>query len=416
VSIHELDSMTSLNHSDALIMDQIVQHNQIDADALAAVYHRCVQENRLAEVRHLLGGLQVRFPNDRQVKQLYIALCLQQNHPDEAMRAIQSLVACCTPDNGLIDAALAVRPSAADGGISSDNADGPSISLCMVVKNEAARIGACLNSVQSLVDEIVVVDTGSTDRTKDVARIFGARIFEYQWNNDFASARNYGLDQVIGDWVLILDADEIIAAQDHDYLRKLVEQAGPKQMAFNIETRNYTHVVNAIGWQANNKSYRQYEAGSGWYPTRKVRLFPRTPSIRFRFPVHERVDPKILELGMPIVECPIPVHHYGCLNEAKKLEKAQLYLQLGYAKLDQFKDDLEALRELAVQAGQLEQWDKAIELWQHFIRLKPDYPEAHVNLAGLHWQIGQYDKALACAKSAVALDQNLKEAHYNVAM
>jgi Flp pilus assembly protein TadD len=92
--------MTSQNHSDALIMDQIVQHNQIDADALHAVYHRCVQENQLAEARLLLDGLQVRFPNDRQVKQLHIALCLQQNHLDEAMRAIQSLVACCTPDNG----------------------------------------------------------------------------------------------------------------------------------------------------------------------------------------------------------------------------------------------------------------------------------------------------------------------------
>jgi hypothetical protein len=93
-------------------MDQVVQHKirSMRMTALHAVYHRCVQENRLL-ARPVICSMVCKFvfPSDRQVKQLYIALCLQQNHLDEAMRAIQSLVACCTPDNGLIDAALAVR-------------------------------------------------------------------------------------------------------------------------------------------------------------------------------------------------------------------------------------------------------------------------------------------------------------------
>jgi glycosyltransferase involved in cell wall biosynthesis len=398
------------------MIDHVLTQNRIDADALHAAYNRYIVGNRYTDARRLLDDLQDRFPSNRQVNQLSIALWLQQSNPIQAMREIQSLVSCCTPDDGLIDAALAVRDKISKQSRPLSKASCPTISLCMVVKNESASIGACLNSVKPLVDEIVLVDTGSVDRTKDIARIFGTHVLDYPWNNDFAAARNYGLERANCDWVLILDADEIIAADDHDKIRDLVKQAESKRMAFNIETRNYTHLVNTFGWRANDDTYQNCLAGNGWYPTRKVRLFPRIPGIRFRFPVHERVDPTIIESGLMIVDCPIPVHHYGCLNEVKKQEKAKLYFKLGYDKLDQYKDDLEAIRELAVQAGQLEYWDKAIEMWHYFITLKPDFPEAHVNMAGIHWQIGHYGKALSFARSAISLDPNSKEAHYNVAI
>ena len=82
------------------------------------------------------------------------------------------------------------------------------LALCMIVKDEEAHLGCCLESVKGLVDEIVVVDTGSTDRTVEIARQYGARVFSYGWHDDFAAARNVSLSHAGADWILVLDADE----------------------------------------------------------------------------------------------------------------------------------------------------------------------------------------------------------------
>jgi glycosyltransferase involved in cell wall biosynthesis len=147
--------------------------------------------------------------------------------------------------------------------------------------------------VKALADEMIVVDTGSADRTSDVATVFGARVFTYAWKDDFSAARNYSLEQARGDWILILDADEMIASRDHAFLKDQIAQYRDKPAALSLMTRNYTHVANLYQWRGNDKSYPGHEAGLGWVPSHKVRLFPRIECIRFRFPVHERVDPAI---------------------------------------------------------------------------------------------------------------------------
>ena len=82
------------------------------------------------------------------------------------------------------------------------------ISLCMIVKDEEEMLPGCLAAVAEHVDEIVVVDTGSTDRTVEIAESFGANVVEFPWNGSFADARNVSLDHATGDWILWLDADE----------------------------------------------------------------------------------------------------------------------------------------------------------------------------------------------------------------
>ncbi|WP_054739610.1 glycosyltransferase family 2 protein [Cellulosilyticum ruminicola] len=84
------------------------------------------------------------------------------------------------------------------------------ISLVMIVKNEEANLPRCLESVQGIVDEIVIVDTGSEDNTKEIAKQFGAKVYDFEWCNDFSAARNYALSKATGDWNLVLDADEYI--------------------------------------------------------------------------------------------------------------------------------------------------------------------------------------------------------------
>ena len=96
------------------------------------------------------------------------------------------------------------------------------LSLSIIVRDEATRIEACLRSVQDFVDEMVVVDTGSTDETVALAQACGARIEHLEWPGDFAPARNAALEHVKGDWVLVLDADEQLRTEAIPKLKALM--------------------------------------------------------------------------------------------------------------------------------------------------------------------------------------------------
>jgi hypothetical protein len=98
------------------------------------------------------------------------------------------------------------------------------LALCMIVKNEEDNIRRALESVKPVVDEMIVVDTGSTDRTKDIAKEMGAKVYDFVWTDSFADARNFALSKATSKWILILDADEVISPDDHDKLRELIEK------------------------------------------------------------------------------------------------------------------------------------------------------------------------------------------------
>lgn len=90
------------------------------------------------------------------------------------------------------------------------------ISLCMIVKDEERCIERCLESVYSTVDEIIVVDTGSSDRTLELIAKFNAKVFHYKWDHNFSNARNHAIEQATGDYILQLDADEWLEDSEHD--------------------------------------------------------------------------------------------------------------------------------------------------------------------------------------------------------
>lgn len=397
-------------------VEALVQNGAVDPVALRRYYDHAIQNELISELAATLDNLYVRFPGDQNIQKLKIAINLaQQNYPD-AMADIEAQISKCTPDDNLIDAALAVRRRLGPMSIADCPPGRPSVSLCMIVKDEADGLGACLHVAKKLVDEIIVVDTGSKDRSLDIATIFGASTLSYPWDNDFSAARNESLSHARGDWILILDADEIIASEDHEELNNLLHQTQPGSTAFSIETRNYSFLTNAYGWQANDGSYPEHEAGLGWVPSRKVRLFPNLDAVKFCFPVHERVEPMLSSIGIQVIDCPIPIHHYGDLSNTRKMEKAQNYFRIGKAKLTQSKKDPTAVRELAVQAGELELWDEAIALWQRLLELHPDFIEAHVNIAGALWQLGHYPQSLEVAQEATRLDPGIKEAWFNIAI
>ena len=94
------------------------------------------------------------------------------------------------------------------------------LSICMIVKNEEELLARCLNSVKDLVDEIVIVDSGSTDKTLQIAKSFGAKIFYFEWCNDFSKARNFAFSKATSDYILWLDADDVMPKPTLQYLVK----------------------------------------------------------------------------------------------------------------------------------------------------------------------------------------------------
>lgn len=110
------------------------------------------------------------------------------------------------------------------------------ISLCMIVKDEEEYIEQCLNSVKDLVSEIIIVDTGSTDKTKVISKKFTDLIFDYKWENDFAKARNYSISKATKDWILFLDADEILLPSSFDIIKTAILSEKNKVFAGKIES------------------------------------------------------------------------------------------------------------------------------------------------------------------------------------
>lgn len=189
------------------------------------------------------------------------------------------------------------------------------LSLSMIVRDEAAQIEDCLRSVQGFADELVVVDTGSSDDTVARARALGARVEQIPWPGDFAPARNQALQWVSGDWVLVLDADERLRPEAWAPLRALMAQ--PDVLLINL---------------------LRHERGAAQSPYSNVsRLFRRHPAIQWSRAYHSMVDDSVAELlqrepHWRIADCPEPaLLHDGyrpeLLAQGKKAQRLRAAME-----------------------------------------------------------------------------------------
>ncbi len=159
------------------------------------------------------------------------------------------------------------------------------ISLCMIVKNESGVLGRCLDSIKDLVDEIIVVDTGSEDDTIDVARKRGAKIFSYPWRDNFSAARNFSFSKAAMDYILWLDADDVLEPEDREKFRNLKEVLSSDISVVNM-------LYNA-GFDRKGKVTFSY---------RRERLLRRRDNFQWQGAVHEAITPrgKVLDTDIAI--------------------------------------------------------------------------------------------------------------------
>ncbi len=167
------------------------------------------------------------------------------------------------------------------------------ISLCMIVKNEEAFLPQCLESIKDVVDEIIIVDTGSTDNTREIALQMGAKVFEFPWTNDFSAARNESIRRATGHYILWLDADDRIDPEEIEKLRQIKSQLHP------YRTRAYYFIVQSHALQEGVTSFYQ------------MRLFPKKPGVLFEGRVHEQVVFSLQRLRIPLEYLPMRIRHTG---------------------------------------------------------------------------------------------------------
>ncbi|MFE4712058.1 glycosyltransferase family 2 protein [Paenibacillus sp. NPDC056722] len=165
------------------------------------------------------------------------------------------------------------------------------LSLVMIVKNEEQNLRRCLNNVFTLVDEIIIVDTGSTDATKEIAFEFNAKIYDYEWNNDFAAARNFALSLASSEWCLVLDADEYI---EGDYAHVI---------------QNFITGPPVIG-QVKRIDKFMGKDGISYEQSYISRLFPS--DCRYYGRIHEQI-----QSGLPRIRVDVEIQHDGYFEQNK---------------------------------------------------------------------------------------------------
>jgi glycosyltransferase involved in cell wall biosynthesis len=174
------------------------------------------------------------------------------------------------------------------------------ISLSMIVKNEESVLERCLKSVHQMVDEIIVVDTGSTDATKEIAYRFGAKVFDFPWDNSFAEARNYAIEQCTGVWILVLDADEYFQEDQSVLLRSFIE-----------ENDKIGRIRIISSFYSNNETRFSHSDVS--------RLFPK--NIRFSGRIHEQLDSSLVRM-----DTGLEISHDGYFKSNKGQRNLDLLL------------------------------------------------------------------------------------------
>jgi glycosyltransferase involved in cell wall biosynthesis len=273
------------------------------------------------------------------------------------------------------------------------------LSACLIVKNEEQRLPQCLDSLRSLADEIIVVDTGSSDRTVAIVKKYQARVFHFDWCDDFSQARNYAIAQAKGKWILVIDADEVLEQSAIATLQEVMQ-------------RDDCLAVNLLRSEIDAKQ-APYSL--------VLRLFRNHPAIAFTGLYHESIDQSVTALQAQEphwqvlnVEVPVLLHYGYTDSEIQLKHKYEFAKQLMHKHLEVFPDDsymLNKLGALYISSTQDRDRHLGIELLQKGLTLLDDadrpnliYCELHYHLGLAYHQNADWELAKKAYEQVIALD------------
>ncbi|PIN68949.1 hypothetical protein COV93_07455 [Candidatus Woesearchaeota archaeon CG11_big_fil_rev_8_21_14_0_20_43_8] len=261
------------------------------------------------------------------------------------------------------------------------------ISLCMIVKDEEKHLKDCLDSVKGLVDEIIIVDTGSTDDTKNIAKRSNAKVFDFKWCDDFSKARNESLRHATKEWILVLDADEIIDKDDHDKIKRLIDT---DEVAFAFDQWSYIDQKEPKAKKNTNRFSHPF-----YISHRPVRLFRNNLGIRFMNRVHELVEHSLKEHNLKEVKTNIIIHHFGSLKGSDFInQKAEKYAELILRQLKENPNNPRYNYQAANMYLGKGDKQKALDHFMATARVDPAYKLVHQEIAKLFLSVGKIEKAI----------------------
>jgi glycosyltransferase involved in cell wall biosynthesis len=262
----------------------------------------------------------------------------------------------------------------------------------MIVKDEEASLGRCLDSVASLVDEIILVDTGSADRTRDIAASYGARVIEHPWRGDFSEARNVSLEQATGQWILYLDADEALS-EGQEQLREVL-QTDPGHMGF------FLPLINFVGEQAEQDAVT----------SPAFRIFRNDPRYRFQRALHEQILTTVLDVtpGAQVGFLPVLIEHFGYLRAlVLGRDKVQRNLSIAKEEVRRYPREGFVWYNLAQEYMRLTQWKKALYCYRRAFMYTGNLTSGFVpslvkNIVLALLNLRQFEEALQVVREAQA--------------
>jgi len=290
------------------------------------------------------------------------------------------------------------------------------LSLCMIVKNEGKKIRECLTSVLTAVDEIIVIDTGSSDDTREIARELGAKVFDFPWSNDFSAARNESIRRATGHYIFWMDADDRMGLEEITKLRETKARLPLDR------PKAYHFLVDSVSPLDGESSFYQ------------LRLFPNKPGVRFEGRIHEQVNFSLQRLGIPLENVSVRIQHTGYedLSAIKfkyernwSIQQAELaenpdnvifhfYAARTLAGMNRHQDAIHHIQKItenrffqkkektfylhaAIFLGksylQIKDFPKAQALFERLVIEYPDNPIVHYGLGESYYSAGEYAQA-----------------------
>lgn len=236
------------------------------------------------------------------------------------------------------------------------------ISICLITKNEADQLAHCLASVAGVAEEIVVVDTGSTDQTQQVARQYTDKVFNYNWQDDFAAARNFAIVQASHQMILMIDSDETLKKINFDSVNKFIENSDKIVGKITIESRT----------TFNSSSADQSKS------EQIGRIFSRK-YFKYSGRIHEQlvaIEPKKVKINY--VDLPIVLTHSGYLSQTTLVFKAKRDLKLLQLELAAHLHDPYLLYQIGKCYSILQKFAAAINYFRASLALKDDPKKNYV--------------------------------------
>jgi glycosyltransferase involved in cell wall biosynthesis len=285
------------------------------------------------------------------------------------------------------------------------------ISACFIIKNEEKWLSGCLENIRAIASEIIVVDTGSTDRSKEIAKSFGAKVFDFKWVNDFSAARNFAISHATQNWILNFDADERIRAEDALQVLELIKTQNVDAYSFKI--RNYAPNSTQTHFSPCTGEYPEFEKGHvGYFETQRIKLFRNHCGIYFVGAVHELVESTVK--GQTEF-CAIPVHHFGELPDEKiRKNKQSTYFPIVADKAAKNPADWKAQFELGAEYVATREFDAAGKCFESALRLS-NHATIYSHLGHCYFVTGRAPEAEKTFKAGMDLHPEDHDIAFNFA-